>query len=104
MFNMASDSASFRTAEQLQTAGFVRDGSELDKRQERLLDLSVSQAIELGDQVMPQMDPDTNDRYIPLYEGKMIEHFDHRAGSFEGLIDRPPRRSFPSSDFGNPTP
>lgn len=29
--------------------------------------------------------------FVPLYEGKMIDQYDHRAGSFESCSTRPPR-------------
>ena len=34
-------------------------------------------------------------RYVPLYEAKMIHHFDHRFGSYAGLNARPADGSLP---------
>ena len=34
---------------------------------------------------------------MPLYEAKMIHHFDHRFGSYAGLHDRPADRSLPEA-------
>jgi hypothetical protein len=53
---MAEDSAWFRTATQLDAASFVRDG---------------------GDWV-------GEDRYVSLYEAKMIHQFDHRWATYDG--------------------
>ena len=58
MFHMANDSALFRTARQLTEAGFVHDGSYWVR----------------NDSVL--------ERYVPLYEAKMINFFDHRFGSY----------------------
>ena len=55
LFNMTSDSHLFRTAAQLETAGFYPVQGNCWKR---------------GDEL-----------YLPLYQGRMIWHFDHRANS-----------------------
>ncbi|PZG16114.1 restriction endonuclease [Micromonospora craterilacus] len=57
MFDMATDSASFRVAEELFEAGWHLDGNVFVRGAERML---------------------------PLYEAKMIHHFDHRLGTYEG--------------------
>ena len=57
LFNMATDSGLFRTAEQL-----LDDGWEL-----------VGNVFVKGDR-----------RMLPLYEGKMVHHFDHRFATYEG--------------------
>src|SRR5690606_23032978 len=56
LFNMTSDSGLFRTAAQLAEAGFRREGSDWLREGER---------------------------YLPLYEAKMIHHFDHRWGGYD---------------------
>lgn len=61
MFDMANDSGLFRTAEQLETEGFRRVGNRFVR----------------GEKV-----------YLPLYEAKMIWHYDHRYGTYEGVQDR----------------
>ncbi len=53
MFHMANDSHLFRTAEQLDSEGFYRAANNQWKRGEQL--------------------------FAPLYEGKMVQAFDHRA-------------------------
>ena len=61
MFDMSSDSGLFATALQLETEGWTRDGTgwvrELDTQLERR---------------------------VPLYEAKMVHHFDHRWATFDG--------------------
>src|SRR5262249_22361554 len=60
LFNMASDSGLFRTQEQLEADGWALDGN-LFRRGGRT--------------------------YLPLYEAKMVHHFDHRFGTYEGQTD-----------------
>jgi hypothetical protein len=60
LFNMASDSGLFRTAEQLADDGWTLDGNVFVRDGERML---------------------------PLYEAKMIHHFDHRLGTYEGQTE-----------------
>lgn len=57
LFNMASDSGLFRTADQLEADGAVFDGW----------------AYVRG-----------ANRWLPLYEGKMLSHYDHRYSTYEG--------------------
>lgn len=57
MFHMSNDSHLFRTAEQLEGDGWELRGN----------------VFERGEQ-----------RYLPLYEAKMLHHFDHRLGTYEG--------------------
>ncbi len=56
-FNMTSDSHLFRTYEQLEAEGWRLKGNIFYREKEK---------------------------YLPLYEGKMIWHFDHRFGTYEG--------------------
>ncbi len=60
IFNMASDSGLFRTRDQLERDGWTRHGNVFARGGERML---------------------------PLYEAKMIHHFDHRLGSYEGQTE-----------------
>jgi hypothetical protein len=60
MFDMSNDSHLFRTREQLENEGWQLDGSVF--RNSRA-------------------------EYLPLYEGKMIHHFDHRWGTYEGQTE-----------------
>lgn len=60
LFNMTSDSGLFCTREQLERAGWELDGNVFRK---------------------------DGDAYLPLYEAKMVHHFDHRFGDY---ADQPP--------------
>lgn len=55
---MASDSHLFRTAEELEAEGYIRDGNIYSK-------------------------PGAED-YLPLYEAKMVHHYDHRWAAYDG--------------------
>lgn len=61
MFDMSNDSHLFRTREQMEQEGFTLMGNRFVK----------------GDEI-----------YLPLYESKMIWHFDHRFGSYIGVSSR----------------
>ena len=60
MLHMANDSGLFRTREQLEADGWTLDGNMFRR----------------GDRT-----------YLPLYEAKMVHHFDHRFGTYEGQTD-----------------
>lgn len=91
LFNMTSDSGLFRTAEQLTEAGFLRDGTDwvapegTTPRQRPLHLVGGSDNLHLdlssGSVRAPQ-------RYVPLYEAKMIHLFDHRWASYDGTDSR----------------
>ncbi len=69
MFDMTNDSGLFRTADQLDADGFYRVGGNRWKK---------------GDEVC-----------LPLYEGKMVQAFDHRAASItvnRSNLNRPAQR------------
>lgn len=61
MFHMSNDSAVFRTDQELAEDGFQRCGQEWSKPEH----------------------PSAG-KYIPLYEAKMIHHFDHRWATYDG--------------------
>jgi len=70
MFHMSGDSGLFRTAQQLAKEGFARDGRD-----------------------WASGNPGT--RYVPLYEAKMIHHYDHRwATYYDGVGDKDARGLF----------
>jgi hypothetical protein len=60
MFHMSNDSGWFRTAVELDTAGFIRDGGNW-----------IGEA-----------------RYVPLYGAKMVHQFDHRWATYDGVDSR----------------
>ena len=59
LFHMTNDSASFRTVGSLLASGATLDGNVFAS--------------------------DDGVRYLPLYEGKLIHHFDHRFATYEGV-------------------
>jgi hypothetical protein len=93
LFNMTSDSHLFRTAEQLTEEGWERQGTDwvhssgargkapglalTGGRDAAHLDLSTGSPA-----------PASDDRYVPLYEGKLIWQFDHRFSTFTGSDSR----------------
>lgn len=60
MFHMANDSHLFRTREQLEDEGWTLHGNIFERDGKRML---------------------------PLYEAKMMHHFDHRLGTYEGQTE-----------------
>ncbi|MEY9956699.1 DNA methyltransferase [Streptacidiphilus sp. MAP5-52] len=60
MFHMSNDSHLFRTREQLEDDGWT-----------------------LADNVFERDDQ----RYLPLYEAKMLHHYDHRLGTYDGQTE-----------------
>lgn len=61
MFHMSNDSHLFRIQAELEKDGFVLQGNVFEKEGEK---------------------------YFPLYESKMIWHYDHRYGSYKGVDSR----------------
>jgi hypothetical protein len=83
LFNMTSDSSLFRTASQLMAEGWVRDGTGWVPHS-----VGADAALAEGDGAS-EIDFSTHcvasagkNRYIPLYEAKMIHQFDHRFGDY----------------------
>lgn len=62
MFHMSNDSGLFRTAAQLTADGWTREGTDWVA--------------------------DGRERYVPLYEAKMIHQFDHRWATYDGTDNR----------------
>jgi hypothetical protein len=87
LFNMTSDSSLFRTAAQLRESGFGRDGSDWT--------MPHGAAPRQGALALADGDDDRSlalragapgrrsERYVPLYEAKMIHHFDHRWATYD---------------------
>lgn len=68
MFDMSNDSHLFKTMEQLQEMGFEMQGNVF---------------------------VNGNDRWMPVYEGKMVSMYDHRAANIELRLDNPSRQQQP---------
>jgi hypothetical protein len=60
MLDMTNDSGLFRTREELEANGWALDGNVFRRE---------------------------NEAYIPLFEAKMVHHFDHRFGTYEGQTE-----------------
>jgi hypothetical protein len=67
MFHMSNDSGLFRTRAELEQAGYRLVGNAF---------------------VQGALDSPSAVRYLPLYEAKMIWHYDHRYGTYEGARGR----------------
>ncbi len=76
MFDMANDSHLFRTREQLEADGWILKGNVFLKDAETCL---------------------------PLYEGKMISHYDHRFGSYEHPSLADSDGGLSASQYDNPS-
>ncbi|HEY5127607.1 MAG TPA: N-6 DNA methylase [Bradyrhizobium sp.] len=92
MFDMSNDSGLFRTASQLRKAGFVRDGSDwtmplgLTPRQSALTLAGGQDNQSLA--LTGESPGRHHERYVPLYEAKMVHQFDHRFGYYpDGHVD-----------------
>jgi hypothetical protein len=102
IWHMAEDSQWFRTAAQLAGAGFVREGtdwvcspsSETGERDHakhggRGERIEHSQAPARSPAVpLPHFAEADEQRYVPLYEAKMIHQFDHRWATYDGTDSR----------------
>jgi len=72
VWHMTEDAEWFRTARQLEDADFLRQGQDWVQTK-------------------------TGERYVPLYEAKMIDFFDHRSGSYEMRGDERGYRVLPET-------
>lgn len=72
LFHMSNDSGLFRTAKQLSAGGFSQDGCNW-------------------------VNANGGNRYLPLYEAKMIDLYDHRAGSYKSRGDERGFRVLPET-------
>jgi hypothetical protein len=77
LFDMSNDSALFRTARQLTAESFARDGFDWVK-------------------------PNGKSRYVPLYEAKMIHHYDHRWATYVDDAEKDTTRDPTDAEKSNP--
>ena len=83
MFDMSNDSRLFRTARQLAEAGYVREGTDwVREGAERAAEGSANSGS-LADGLLLGVAKPPAERYVPLYEAKMIHQFDHRWASYD---------------------
>ncbi len=91
IWHMAEDSAWFRTAAQLVAGGFVRHGTDwvsgsgTRPAQDALALAGGADRVSLPLDGAPGRAPE---RYVPLYEAKMVHHFDHRWATYDGADSR----------------
>jgi N-6 DNA Methylase len=92
IWHMTEDSEWFRTAAELSKSGFVREGTEWlpsESWSPRQAPLGLRGGSD--DRSLPLVGGSTGEakqRYVPLYEAKMIHQFDHRWGTYEGEESR----------------
>jgi len=90
IWHMAEDSKWFRTAAQLSDDGWARDRSDWVRDSAR----SRTQSVLEFPQRLDPLDLDLStgsaagERYVPLYEAKMIHQFDHRWATYDELDSR----------------
>jgi hypothetical protein len=91
MFHMSNDSDLFRTGAQLREAGYFRDSCDWRARASAAPRQVLALAGGHDDRnlALPGSSQGGSfERYVPLYEAKMIHHFDHRFGFYpEGHAD-----------------
>ncbi|MDM7939713.1 MAG: N-6 DNA methylase [Methanothrix sp.] len=75
MFHMSNDSHLFRTREQLEAEGWKLKGNVFERPR--------------------ASDGGGMERFLPLYEAKMIHHFDHRWATYDAAAKRAKRSSSP---------
>jgi hypothetical protein len=92
MFDMAGDSGLFYTAAQLREAGFVRHGSDWAPPQGASPKQGALALVGGRDERSLELEgggPGRSfERYVPLYEAKMIHQFDHRWATYDGIESR----------------
>jgi hypothetical protein len=83
MLDMANDSALFRTREQLEAAGWKLQGNVFLPEDPAAATLAAKHDPALSAALMR-----------PLYEGKMLWHFDHRFGTYDGQTEAQANKGF----------
>jgi very-short-patch-repair endonuclease len=101
MFHMSNDSHLFRTREELERAGYRLVGNRFVRPHPNPLPEGegINSPLPMGEgrgvrEHLPMgegpgvRDTSLPEIYLPLYEAKMIWHYDHRFGTYEGVTDR----------------
>jgi hypothetical protein len=91
LFNMTSDSKFFRTAKQLSNEGLIRDGTAWIRPNAIRPAQSVMALAGGHDDCSLRLEgggPAREERWVPLYEAKMIHQFDHRWATYNGIDAR----------------
>ncbi|MEQ9243835.1 Eco57I restriction-modification methylase domain-containing protein [Roseovarius indicus] len=94
-FDMSTDSKFFRTAAQLAADGFDRSGMDWIQGGVRPSQGALSvESSGAGSLPLSGAAP-RQTRYVPLYEAKLVWHFDHRASSYHSRGDERGSRVLP---------
>jgi len=107
MFHMSNDSGLFRTAGQITEAGFVRDGCDwMMPHGSRPRQPALELAGGADEQSLALLGGDTrkSDRYVPLYEAKMVHQFDHRWATYDNSDSRDATLTEKTNSAFEPTP
>lgn len=87
MFDLADSSDQFRTAEQLRKQGLVRIGTdwivEVGQRPAQTA-MNLAGERDAAHLNLSILKVSSGDRWVPLYQAKMMHHFDHRWATYEG--------------------
>jgi hypothetical protein len=107
MLDMANDSHLFRTRAELEAQGyrlvgnvFVKEQAQEASSEQRVQEVSSEQRAvsSEGDIPLAARHSLLATAYLPLYEAKMIWHYDHRFGTYAGVASRS------STELPTPTP
>lgn len=118
LFNMTSDSHLFRTREELERDGWVLEGNRFVRPgAARGARAGARSQAEAGAGGAPSADDwrregqasggargagRETEVYLPLYEAKMIHHFDHRWATYESTSDGPETRELTPAEKADP--
>jgi hypothetical protein len=108
MFHMSNDSDLFRTAPQLTEAGLLHNGGDwispegMQSRQPALELAGGSDASSLA--LLGGTNRKSPERYVPLYEAKMVHQFDHRWATYDNGVSRDGTLSEKVNSNFEPTP
>jgi hypothetical protein len=86
MFHMSNDSHLFRTRAELEAEGYRLVGNVFMKSAREEHETSHALTLSRSPDALP-LSP-SHALYLPLYEAKMLWHYDHRYGTYEGVSDR----------------
>jgi hypothetical protein len=88
LLDMANDSGLFRTREQLMGEGWLLRGNRF------VCSPAFRRTVEYDEAELPPEGGTTNE-YLPLYEAKMLHHFDHRYGDYNDKPEDSQNTSLP---------
>lgn len=87
MFHMSNDSHLFRTRQQLEGAGYKLEGNVFRKidLKKNLSQVKREKYVYTADTTGQEAQKEKSEPecFLPLYEAKMVHHYDHRYGSYQ---------------------